>query len=481
MTDKPKVYVYLWFDIEDYVTRDADGLPIIAFEILDKHNVRPTCKIVAEKVRRLRENGRDDVISAISKYDVGYHLNTHSQHPTLYEYLADGDVLTGAKEFMARESEGFELVKQVFARTPSCFGHPGPIWTPHVYPALKEMGIPVYLDETGILNLNDQPYWYCGILNLNGANRNFIVFDFTFQNPNGIKELKRKFKTIHARLSKNGGAVSLLFHLHTAINMKFWDEVNFANGKNMERVEYEEPPRQPEEVTQRAWKNFEELIQYISSFEDVEFITASDAAQLYRDPNEVTVGATELKLLAKHFGSSASYLRIGRASLSPAAGFYAVVKAIAQYADTGNLPEKIIVKEAMGPISLERSRGRRKMTTRDFLAAGKTVLDAIESEGFLPASITVGDYAELAPHDYLPTACKLLSTLISRESPPETIYRLKGRQPQVEHVSSANFTKACKWKVLPHNFKAPKILEQAKLQAWTLRPAILTSPTDLSS
>jgi hypothetical protein len=350
-----------------------------------------------------------------------------------------------------------------------------------VYPALKEMGIPVYLDETGILNLNDQPYRYCGILNLNGANRNFIVFDFTFQNPNGIKELKRKFKTIHARLSKNGGAASLLFHLHTAINTKFWDEVNFANGKNRERGEYEEPPRQPAEVTQRAWKNFEELIQYISSFEDVEFITASDAAKLYRDPNEVTVGATELELLAKHFRSSASYLRIGDTCLSPAAGFYAVVKAIAHYADTGIVREKIVVKEPMGPISFERSRGRKKLTTRDFLASAIAALDGIETQGFLPVSVMVGDYAELAPHDYLATACKLLSTLVSRKSLPETIYLQRGRQPQVEHLSSANFLKACKWKVLPHDFKAPKILEQAKLQAWTLRPATLSPRHDTPS
>lgn len=474
------VYVYLWFDIEDYVTKESDGLPIIAFDILRRYNVRPTCKIVAEKVRRLKENGRDEVIAAIANYDVGYHLNTHSQHPTLYEYLSDYDVMAGAKEFMTREKEGFELVKQVFGRTPSCFGHPGPIWAPHVYPALKEMGIPVYLDETGILSLNDQPYWYCGILNLNGANRNFIVFDFTFQNPKGINILEHKFKSIHKRLSRNGGAVSLLFHLHTAINTKFWDEVNFANGQNRERAEFEEPTRQPAEITERAWRDFEELIRYVSSFENVQFITASDAAKLYHEPEEVSLGTSDLKLLAKHFSSSPSHLKIGRTFLSPAAGFYAVTKAIAHYADTGALPTRIIVKEPMGPTSLERSRGRRKLVTMDFLASGKNVLDAMESEGFIPASIAVGDHVEFSPHDYLPTAAKLLATLISRKSLPKTIYSIKGRQPQAEHISSANFAKACKWKVLPSKFRAPKILEQARLQAWTLRPATLASNTGMS-
>jgi hypothetical protein len=28
------------------------------------------------------------------------------------------------------------------------------------------MGIPVYLDETSIANLDDSPYWYCNVLSL---------------------------------------------------------------------------------------------------------------------------------------------------------------------------------------------------------------------------------------------------------------------------------------------------------------------------
>ena len=87
-----KIHVYLWFDIEDYVTKESNDLPLTAFRILKKYNVPVTCKLVAEKVRFLQENGRTDVLEAIAENDVGYHLNTHSRHPTLYEYLADLDV-----------------------------------------------------------------------------------------------------------------------------------------------------------------------------------------------------------------------------------------------------------------------------------------------------------------------------------------------------------------------------------------------------
>jgi hypothetical protein len=468
-----KVLVYLWFDIEDYITKDTDGLPLIAFDILKKYSVQATCKVAAEKLRQLRENGRGDVISAISEHDVGYHLDTHSRHPTLYEYLADLDVLSGAKAFMARERHGLQVFRQVFGRDPSCFGHPGPIWAPHVYPALQQSGIPVYLDETPILNLNDQPYWYCGILNLNGANSNFISYDYSFQTPTGIKVLKKKFKAIHDRLrSKGGGAVSIMFHFHTAINRKFWDEVNFANGKNRTREQYEEPPRQSAEVTARAWKDFEELIRYISSFRDVQFITVRDAVKIYRDNSKLVVSNTELKDVARHFGSSASHLRIGDSYLSPAGAFYTVTKALAHQAEEGTLCEKIDVKEPLGPMAPARTRGRKRLKTTDLLASIKATLGSIESQRCLPNSIAVGDYSELAPQDYLATACKLLDLVISRKELPESTRTIKGKPPQVKHVSGVNLAKACKWKVLPRKFKAPKILEQAKLQAWTLRPAV---------
>ncbi len=94
--------VYVWFDIEDYVTKESHELPLRAFEILRKYNIPVTCKIVAEKARSLVENGRKDVVQEISENDIGNHLDTHSRHPTLYEYLADLDVRSGSKEFLAR-------------------------------------------------------------------------------------------------------------------------------------------------------------------------------------------------------------------------------------------------------------------------------------------------------------------------------------------------------------------------------------------
>lgn len=469
-----RIYVYVWFDIEDYVTKESDGLPLIAFEILEKCSVPVTCKIVAEKIRRLEENGRTDVISAISRHDVGYHLDTHSQHPTLYEYLADLDILAGAEQFLARETAGLDKARQTFSRDPSCFGHPGPTWAPHVYPALAKMKIPVYLDETPILNLESQPYWYCGVLNLNGANRNFLSFDYTFEHENGLELLKRRFKRIHGTLrKKGGGTVSVLFHLHTFINREFWDESNFANGKNPRKEDYKRPPTQPKEITERAWKNFEEFIRYMSSFKDVEFITATDAARIYHRQAHANLDKQQLEKIAKHFSHSNKYMKLENDFISPAEAFYVVTKALISHS-TGSTPERLEVKEPLGPMAPFRTVGKRQVRTDDFVTAAKVAVNFIDSQNCLPTSISIDSHAELSPHDFLATACRLLLVTLSDRPLSKEIKLSTSRTPNTSCINSASFRKACKWKVLPHGFQAPKILEQIRLQAWTLRPATAT-------
>jgi len=467
------VYVYLWFDIEDYVTKESDGLVLQALEILRKYKIPVTCKVVAEKTRALITNGRQDVIEAISGCDVGYHLDTHSRHPTVYEYMANEDILEGAEDFYDRERGGLQLVKRTFKTEPSCFGHPGRAWAPHFYPALRRMGIPVYLDETPILDVGGAPYWYCGVLNLNGANDNFILFDRTFEDPSGVVKVKARFKGIHDRLKTSGGVVSILFHLHTAINKRFWDEVNFGRGRNRTPSEYIRPPAQPAHVTERAWRDFDELMRYISSFEDVRFITARDAVRMYRRPSRVVVHSEELKALAEGARRRIDAVQVGRYTFSPSQAFTAVATALREYGETGSVPSILKISEPLGPLEPSKSvfPAGKSIPRDQFLAACARAADFVEKQGYMPSSVGITRHASLTPVDFLSTASSVLATLLRTGSIPANVRLVKGTFLGTRHVNEEAFGFACKWDVLPSRFKAPKILEQIKLQTWTLVPA----------
>src|SRR6478672_9203469 len=160
------VYVVLWFDTEDYIEPSSDDAALRIANDLTAAGVRATFKVVGEKARVLESRGRRDVIQALSKHAIGYHSNWHSGHPTPAEYLSRFGFLEGADEFERREGPGVADVKRIFGSQPICYGQPGSSWGPQSNPALRRLGIPVYLDEGDQVGLNEQPFWYGGLLHV---------------------------------------------------------------------------------------------------------------------------------------------------------------------------------------------------------------------------------------------------------------------------------------------------------------------------
>ena len=339
---------------------------------------------------------------------------------------------------------------------------------------MSSMGIPVYLDETPILNLADRPYWYCGLLNLNGANRNFVKFDYTFEDPAGIVTLKRQFKEAHDRLRRGGGTISFLFHLHTAINKDFWDAVNFAHGTNRTKAEYVRPTPQPEEVTIRAWKDFDEIVRYMSSFGDVRFITASDAAQIFKRKG-ISYDDGLILTALERLGNAVKFVSLGGDYGSPSELFYVITRCLAAYSKTGKTPRRVRPREPLGPLRMTASHAPSTVAADDLLAASAVVLTEMDSTGRLPSSIRLGGGAVLSPADFMVTCGRVLAPILRGGVPPGRVRVAKARFLQSRYVDQGAFEAACRWVILPEGFKAPKILEQIVLQTWTLRPATAVS------
>src|SRR4051794_22836083 len=175
----PPIYVTLWFDTEDYIlTEDDDATKRLA-EMLSRLGIRATFKIVGEKARVLERRGRTDVIAALKRHDIGYHSNTHSQQPTVAVYLQNAGWEDGRAEFHRRELQGVRDVERIFGVQPVAYGQPGSAWAPQTYPALRDMGIRMYLDESDHVGIEDQPFYYGGMLNVFKMRSNLVRMDLT--------------------------------------------------------------------------------------------------------------------------------------------------------------------------------------------------------------------------------------------------------------------------------------------------------------
>src|SRR5437899_403176 len=206
------VYIVVWFDTEDYILPQSDDAAKRIALFLTQQDIRATFKVVGEKSRTLERRGRRDVIGALARHEIGYHSNTHSQHPTVAEYEAALDWESGVEEFTRRERPGYNDLRRIFGQAPTCYGQPGNSWAPQPYGALNKWGVKVYLDEAPHVGLNGKPFWYGGLLNI------FNLPDGQKLRPNddwsNLAQAKADFQEIYFRTTSAppGGLLSLYFH-----------------------------------------------------------------------------------------------------------------------------------------------------------------------------------------------------------------------------------------------------------------------------
>src|SRR5205823_7356457 len=83
--------------------------------------------------------------------------------------------------------------------------------------------------------------------------------------------------------AEGGGLISIYYHPCEFVHQQFWDGVNFRDGANPPREEWRAPPAKTPQESKVAYQTFEQYIRFIKRFADVQFITATEAAKLYRD------------------------------------------------------------------------------------------------------------------------------------------------------------------------------------------------------
>lgn len=463
--EKPKVYVVLWFDTEDYLLPADDDATLRLATFLTGENIRATFKIVGEKARVLEKRGRTDVIGALRKHEIGYHSNFHSVHPTPAEYLSTLGWDEGVAEFERKEGPGVEDLRRIFGVNPSCYGQPGSSWGPQSYGAMRKWGMSAYLDSGSHVGFDKKPMWYCGLL---------TMYDLAHHprtglgDPQEVDKANAAFKSAHDQLlSEGGGIVSIWYHPCEFVHKKFWDSI-FADGANPPREEWTPPPQKSPEETRIAFANFEAWLKYIKSFPDVGFVTASEAAKVVWADHARgrAFSAAELREIAGAVGDEANYQRRGDYALSPGEIFVLLNTLLLQQGK-GSVT---LGEPPFGP-STAVSVLSEPMTTdwSQFTRTAAEVDAHLRLQGRIPPTVWLGS-AGVPPESYLAALARVVADVID------------GKQPSTIAVRPAKFTIGARvsddsprifgW-LFPKGFHAPAMMELARRQAWTIKPALL--------
>lgn len=468
------VYVVLWFDTEDYILPPSDDVAKRLAEFLTAEGVPATFKVVGEKARTLERRGRSDVIAAMRRHDIGYHANTHSQHPTPAEYESGLDWNTGVEEFTRRERGGFEDVARIFGKTPCCYGQPGSSWAPQSYAALRQWGVKLYLDEGTQIGLDGKPFWYGGLLNI------FNTREGEQLRPNNkwdnLEQSKAKFREIYARMSadSSGGLISLYFHPCEFIHQWFWD-LNFADGANPPPSQWKRPPLKSAAEQKQTFAYFEGLVRYMKSFPKVRFITGSGAVRLFPDlAHAREFSPSDLKDIAEAVTPEVSFQTHGYYALSASE----VLELLNTYVEreitkpTNTAGAFTISKTPYGPAVDPPQIARTVDVPWDqFARTVGDIADFLARNQQIPADVWVGSVA-VPPESYLVALADVAKTLLAGNPPPSTVTLPMARLATMKYVaedSPAVWT----WPIFPKGFHSAHLLSVARLQAWTLKPALL--------
>jgi hypothetical protein len=442
-----KTYVILWFDTEDYVDPISDDAALRIAKDLDALGVRATFKVVGEKARTLERRQRHDVIEALAKHCIGYHSNWHSIQPTPAVYEEDFGLLEGAGEFTRRERGGFEDVSRIFGVAPACYGQPGNSWAPQSNLALRHMGVHVYLDSGNQVGLNDQPFWYGGLLYVYEMGPYQIRAELEPDIPRASRF--QKFDEAVRHFSQSGGGlISTYYHPTEFEHTEFWDAANFAAGSVRDRKDWVMPKRRSHEDAERCFAILHEYVVHARETPGVQFIAADDLHRIYANPIAPPV---DRLTLARHFKESINYLSTASGDLSAADILLELLGLPVRYVDGPTAQVTTSYAEETIPAFL-------------FDASVRDVASFIETNGRLPSEVFLGSQT-LSLGDF---AATLAEHLLS----PGAIRVMHGKLGFEQYVSK-DAKGSFSWPIHPKNFAPSGLLDMARLQAWTIKPARL--------
>jgi hypothetical protein len=386
-------------------------------------------------------------------------------------YLSNLGWDDGVAEFTRREKPGFDEVKRILGTAPTCYGQPGSSWGPQSYGAMKQWGINVYLDAGSHVRLDDKPYYYGDVLNFYKLEHQLRA---RLDSLPALKDAEDRFLAARKKLQgEGGGIISIYYHPCEFVHKEFWDGVNFKYGANPPREEWRQPPMKSPRESQVAFEIFENYVRFMKRFPDVKFITATEAAQLYRDrARGRAFTPTDLKKIAAAVNDQVTFQRHGEYALAASEMFALLNEYVAEIA-AGHNPETITLRGTpYGPANPVPVLAEPVFTDwSQFARTAADVADFVQKEKRIPTSVWLGSKA-VPPESYLSALAKVAVDLIDGQDPPQKIAVRPARLAAADHVA-ADGPNLWGWIIFPRGFRAPAMMELAKRQAWTLKPAIL--------
>ena len=456
MSASDRIPAVLCHDVEDIIAPESDDAVLWMAQILSEHDLTGSFMVVGEKARLWERRGRRDVIEALKKHHVAFHSTWHSVHPTTTEICLDKDFAAGMDALWEWDRQGWMDTERILGRPLIGWARTGNSWSPSVVGLMGRMGRAYAYSQVSLPG--HSVCWYAGTLNFYGAG--IGGFDEAFyDDARFAHRLKRTQEQIDAHVaSERGSADWLAFfvcHPTRAISTMFWDAVNFAKGANPLRAEWKPAPQHPRELIPTMQANYHRMCHFLRDSPQLEVVGWGDLIRRF-DGQRAYATHAELLETAQRIADERQVLFTDFFT----AGEILLLLCQAIVAPASRYPRPSVY----GPLTLPPVSPSGDLDAQVVKAAGNVVLKNSQS-GYLPASVDVAGQT-VGIGTYFVALAEALLGHERVSGPSEAPYPLAA-----EAIAREIAQTVPDWIIHPENMDLSNLIEQAKLQCWTLKPA----------
>jgi hypothetical protein len=329
---------------------------------------------------------------------------------------------------------------------------------------LRKLGIKVYLDTASHVDLGGKPLYYDGLLTLLSLEHTIRT---SLGGPEDLALGKAKFRASREKVvAEGGGLVSVYYHPNEFIHKEFWDGVNFKHGANPGREDWKAPAlATPDEIRIR-FETFQAFIQSIKSDPAVRFVTASQAAAVFADKAQGRIfGKSDLREIAAGVGSRPGFQTRGGYALAPSE----ILVLLGQFV-AGRPPA--FKETPHGPSNPGPPSGGAVTTTySQFIRTAEDVAGYVTYHGRVPSTVWLGS-VPVSPEAFLVALANVVVKNMDGAPPPATVDVKPATLDTGKYVSKDD-PSLWSWVIFPRGFLAPAMMDLAKRQAWTIKPAVI--------
>ena len=176
--------------------------------------------------------------------------------------------------------------------------------------------------------------------------------------------------------------------------------------------------------------------------------------------------------MARALADDATFQRVGNVYLSPAECFSLL---LAWYLKEPSATAVAPILGLLGPVRREAADTGAKIPEWQFETACRDTLDYMRKSGHVPNVVWIGP-SPVTPLDFLVS----LAARIANDAERGPVLIRKGNSSVESHAANEG-PGLFDWLIFPPGFRAPHVVDLAKLQCWSLKPAYPTGDAAPSS